>query len=113
MQGIIAAIGGNNGQAATLAGQSISTLLAGSNACDKLTLADKVAALDGAGALDAAKALVQAEKNFNPFAVDKPSICDDASLPKTEALRGILPVCFAPGPVAMKLIYNETNIMIL
>ena len=43
VQGIIATIGGNNRQAATLAGASISTLLAGSNACDKLRLADQVA----------------------------------------------------------------------
>lgn len=90
VQQIIAAIGG--GEAATLAGQSISTLLAGSNACDKLRLADQVAALDGDGAIDAAKALVQAEKNFNPFAVDRPNICDDVGLPETEVLRGILPV---------------------
>ncbi|KAF8470752.1 hypothetical protein BDZ91DRAFT_678048 [Kalaharituber pfeilii] len=92
VQNVIAAIGGNNGQAATLAGQSISTLLAGSNACDKLRLADQVAALEGAGALDAAKRLVQAEKNFNPFVVDRPSICDDVGLPATTALRGILPL---------------------
>ncbi|KAI5803543.1 hypothetical protein DFH27DRAFT_556165 [Peziza echinospora] len=89
-QGAIQALGG--GQAATLAGQSISTLLAGTNACDKLRLADQVALLDGAGAIDAAKKLVQAEKNFNPFAVDRPNVCDDANLPATAALRGILPV---------------------
>ncbi|KAI5848424.1 hypothetical protein DFP73DRAFT_629863 [Morchella snyderi] len=92
VQNIISAIGGNGGAAATLAGQSIGTLLAGANACAKLSLADEVAALDGAGALNAAKALVQAEKNFNPFAVTIPSFCSDASLPATEALRGILPL---------------------
>lgn len=36
VQGIIGAIGGNNGQAATLAGASIGTLLAGANACAKV-----------------------------------------------------------------------------
>lgn len=36
VQGVIAAIGGNNGQAATLAGASIGTLLAGANACAKV-----------------------------------------------------------------------------
>lgn len=56
----------------------------------QLQLADQVAALDGAGALDAAKALVQAEKNFNPFAVSIPSFCSDPSLPATAELRGIL-----------------------
>ncbi|RPA92914.1 hypothetical protein L873DRAFT_1708098 [Choiromyces venosus 120613-1] len=92
VQGVIAAIGGNNGQAATLAGQSIGTLLAGANACAKLALADQVAALDGAGALNAAKALVQAEKNFNPFAVNIPSVCSDPTLPATQGLRGIIPL---------------------
>ncbi|KAG0128104.1 hypothetical protein HOY82DRAFT_612425 [Tuber indicum] len=72
VQGVIAAIGGNDGQAATLAGESIGTLLAGVNACSKLELADRVAELDGVGVLDAAEALVQAEKNFDPFAVDIP-----------------------------------------
>lgn len=57
---------------------------------EQLALADQVAALDGAGALDAAKALVQAEKNFNPFAVTIPSFCSDVTLPATAALRGIL-----------------------
>ncbi|KAG0644269.1 hypothetical protein HOY80DRAFT_915273 [Tuber brumale] len=92
VQGVIAAIGGNDGQAATLAGESIGTLLGGANACAKLKLADRVASLDGAGALDAAKALVQAEQNFDPFAVDIPSICSDPTLPATEGLRGIIPL---------------------
>ncbi|KAI6781125.1 uncharacterized protein J7T54_002481 [Emericellopsis cladophorae] len=92
VQGVISSIGG--GEAATLAGASIRALLAGANACDKLTLADQVAALggDADGALDAAKQLVQAEKNFNPFAVDRPSVCDDPSLPANEGLRGIVPL---------------------
>ncbi|KAG0128109.1 hypothetical protein HOY82DRAFT_460591, partial [Tuber indicum] len=92
IQGVIAAIGGNDGQAAMLAGESIGTLLAGANACSKLELADRVAELDGVGALDAAKALVQAEKNFDPFAVDIPSICSDPTLPATQGLRGIIPL---------------------
>lgn len=33
-----------------------------------------------------------AEQNFNPFNVEIPSICGDASLPATEALRGIVPL---------------------
>lgn len=33
---------------------------------------------------------MQAEKNFNPFAQSIPTICSDASLPATEALRGIV-----------------------
>ena len=40
----------------------------------------------------AAAVLVAAEKNFNPFAVSIPSLCSDASLPATEALRGIVPL---------------------
>ena len=36
--------------------------------------------------------LVQAEKNTNPFAVAIPSICSDANLPATAALRGIVPL---------------------
>lgn len=40
----------------------------------------------------AAAALVAAEKNFNPFAQAIPTICSDASLPATEALRGIVPL---------------------
>ncbi|KAI5777996.1 hypothetical protein EDC01DRAFT_623373, partial [Geopyxis carbonaria] len=93
VQAIIAGVaGGADGAAATLAGQSISTLLAGSNACDKLTLADEVAALGGADAIAAAAALVQAEKNFNPFAADGPNVCSDATLPVTAELRGIVPL---------------------
>ena len=42
--------------------------------------------------LAAAAELVAAEKNFNPFAQDIPTICSDASLPATEALRGIVPL---------------------
>lgn len=33
-----------------------------------------------------------AEKNFNPSAADIPTICNDASLPANELLRGITPL---------------------
>lgn len=49
MQGIIGAIGGNNGQAATLAGASIGTLLAGANACAKVSSPDSYDDDDGGG----------------------------------------------------------------
>lgn len=39
-----------------------------------------------------AAALVAAEKNFNPFAVDIPTICSNAALPATPELRGIIPL---------------------
>lgn len=39
-----------------------------------------------------AAAVVAAEQNFNPFNVDIPSICDDATLPATAELRGIVPL---------------------
>lgn len=39
-----------------------------------------------------AAALVAAEKNFNPFAQQIPTICSDPSLPATAALRGIVPL---------------------
>lgn len=39
-----------------------------------------------------AAAVVAAEQNFNPFNVDIPSICDDATLPATAELRGIIPL---------------------
>ncbi|GKT92166.1 hypothetical protein Ct61P_10016 [Colletotrichum tofieldiae] len=81
------------GEAATLAGGIPSTLLGAADPCAKLELADKIAALgDGADVLDAAKGLVAAEQNFNPFATSVPNICGDASLPATEALRGIVPL---------------------
>ncbi|KAK1676406.1 hypothetical protein BDP55DRAFT_693207 [Colletotrichum godetiae] len=84
---------GNPGEAATLAGGIPGVLLAAADPCDKLTLADKIAALGtGADVLDAAKGVVAAEQNFNPFVVSVPAICGDASLPATEALRGIVPL---------------------
>jgi hypothetical protein len=76
----------------TLGGKSINALLAGANACDQLTVADSIAALGGQAATDAAKAMVQAERNFNPFTTDRPTVCNDPTLPKTAALRGILPL---------------------
>lgn len=42
--------------------------------------------------VDAAVALVAAEKNFNPFEVDVPSLCADATLPVNAQLRGITPL---------------------
>ncbi len=36
--------------------------------------------------------MVGAEKNFNPFTSSQPSICDDATLPATAELRGIVPL---------------------
>lgn len=42
--------------------------------------------------LAAAIGLVAAEQNFNNFVADIPKICDDPTLPATEALRGIVPL---------------------
>jgi hypothetical protein len=47
---------------------------------------------DDAAVIAGAQLLVAAEKNFNPFAQTIPTICSDASLPATEALRGIVPL---------------------
>jgi len=90
---IAAATGGAPGVSDTLAGASPGVLLAGANACDKLTLADQIVAqLNGSdSAIEAAQALVNAEKNFNPFAQDIPTICSDPTLPTTAVLRGITP----------------------
>ncbi|KAK3390632.1 hypothetical protein B0H63DRAFT_557571 [Podospora didyma] len=85
---------GAPGAAGTLAGQSPGTLLAGANACAKLELADQIVAQlgDDPAVLAAAIKLVAAEKNTNPFANIIPTICSDATLPVTEALRGIVPL---------------------
>ncbi|CAG8980982.1 hypothetical protein HYALB_00011091 [Hymenoscyphus albidus] len=88
---ISASIGGNPGEAATLGGAAVSTLLGSTNPCDKLAKADEIVAKLGDGGLEAAKGLVAAEQNFNPSTTDKPSFCSDPSLPTTESLRGILP----------------------
>ncbi|CAK7202205.1 hypothetical protein SEUCBS139899_004927 [Sporothrix eucalyptigena] len=85
---------GNPGDAGTLSGQVPGVLLAGANACAKLTLADTIVTTLGntSDVLAAAAALVAAEKNFNPFAVSVPSLCSDVTLPVTEVLRGIVPL---------------------
>jgi hypothetical protein len=59
----------------------------------QLVLADTIVATLGndQAVIDAARILVAAEKNFNPFAQSIPTICDDASLPATPELRGIVP----------------------
>lgn len=86
--------GGAPGVAATLAGSAISDLLGAANPCGKLVKADEIIAQLGTGddAIAAAIGLVQAEQNFNPFAVDRPFICGDPTLPKTEVLRGRTPL---------------------
>jgi hypothetical protein len=60
----------------------------------QLQKADEIIAQLGTGAdaVKAAQGLVAAEQNFNPFAVSIPSICSDPTLPKTEILRGIVPL---------------------
>lgn len=42
--------------------------------------------------IDAAIGLVAAETNFNPFAVNKPFVCADATLPASSQLRGVVPL---------------------
>ncbi|KAK6829885.1 hypothetical protein PG987_010469 [Apiospora arundinis] len=85
---------GQPGQAGTLAGQTPSVLLAAADPCAKLELADKIVTSLGndPAVIKGAAALVQAEQNFNPFNVKVPNICDDASLPATAELRGIVPL---------------------
>lgn len=82
--------GGAPGVAPTIAGAAISDLLAGTNACDKLKRSDQILAELGEGddAVAAAIDMVAAEKNFNPFAQDIPTICSDATLPQNAKLRG-------------------------
>jgi len=84
---------GNPGAAGTLAGQCPGTLLAGANACDKLSLADDIITQLGTDpqVIAAAQGLVAAEKNFNPFAEDIPTICSEAGLPSSVELQGIIP----------------------
>lgn len=57
-------------------------------------MADKIVTTLGTdpAVISAAAGLVSAEQNFNPFNVDIPSICGDASLPATQELRGIVPL---------------------
>ncbi len=60
----------------------------------QLELADKIVAELGNDpeVIAGAAALVAAEKNFNPFAQQIPTICSDATLPATPELRGIVPL---------------------
>lgn len=111
---------GNPGESGSLSGAVPGVLLAAANPCDKvcgvvvpfrpsffpkyaspltdtqlqLTLADKIVATLGTdpAVISAAAGLVAAEQNFNPFNVDVPSICGDATLPATQELRGIVPL---------------------
>ncbi|KAK3987232.1 hypothetical protein QBC44DRAFT_295617 [Cladorrhinum sp. PSN332] len=96
VQNIIQGLGafGPAGAAGTLAGQTPGVLLAGASACAKLELADEIVATLGTDpqVIAGAAALVAAEKNFNPFAVDIPTICSNAALPATPELRGIVPL---------------------
>ena len=46
----------------------------------------------GADAFAAALGMVSAEKNVNPFVQQQPAICNDATLPANEILRGITPL---------------------
>lgn len=64
----------------------------------QLQQADLILSELGSGALQAAIGLVAAEQNFNNFVVDIPSICNDATLPTSTALRGIIPLV-DPGVV--------------
>lgn len=59
----------------------------------QLELADEIVATlgDNPRVIEAAKALVAAEKNFNPFVQNIPTICNNPALPTTQALRGIVP----------------------
>ncbi|KAM3069140.1 hypothetical protein ACMFMG_010663 [Clarireedia jacksonii] len=84
---------GQSGQAATLAGSSISFLLAAANPCGKLSQADKIVSELGTDpqVIAAARGLVAAEQNFNPFVVSVPNICSDPTLPATAELRGVIP----------------------
>ncbi|KAM5384509.1 hypothetical protein ACJZ2D_001545 [Fusarium nematophilum] len=94
----VAALGdagfGDPGVAATIAGSIPGSLLAAASPCDKLTIADQI--IDELGTdqqvIDAAIGLVAAETNFNPFAVDVPFVCADATLPVNAQLRGIIPL---------------------
>ncbi|KAF3764226.1 hypothetical protein M406DRAFT_234379, partial [Cryphonectria parasitica EP155] len=85
---------GQPGDSGSLSGAVPGVLLAAANPCDKLTLADKIVATLGTdpAVISAAAGVVAAEQNFNPFVVNIPSICGDATLPTTAALRGIVPL---------------------
>lgn len=91
---IAAVQGGAPGVAQTIAGAAVSDILAGANACAKLSRGDQIIAELGTGAdaIAAAIGIVAAEKNFNPFAQSIPTICNDPTLPATDVLRGITPL---------------------
>ncbi|RKO88474.1 hypothetical protein BDK51DRAFT_39533 [Blyttiomyces helicus] len=92
---------GFSSAAGQIGGESIGTLLAAADPCNKLRTADaavaaaKAASCDAQGlqiVLDAAMDLVHGEKNFNPFVTNLDGVCLDASLPVTPELRGIPPL---------------------
>ncbi|KAI1324790.1 hypothetical protein F5Y16DRAFT_287821 [Xylariaceae sp. FL0255] len=85
---------GSPGVADTLAGAVPGVLLAAADPCAKLSLGDQIVAELGndPAVIAGAAAVVGAEQNFNPFVVSVPSICGNASLPATQALRGIVPL---------------------
>ncbi|KAF2502611.1 hypothetical protein BU16DRAFT_448160 [Lophium mytilinum] len=91
---IAAVKGGAPGQAPTIAGAAVSDLLGAANACAKLVRADQIITELGTGAdsIAAAIGMVSAEKNFNNFATDIPTICNDPTLPASKQLRGITPL---------------------
>ncbi|KAH7001321.1 hypothetical protein EDB80DRAFT_89193 [Ilyonectria destructans] len=94
----VAALGnagfGDPGVAATIAGSIPGSLLAAASPCQKLTIADQIITELGTDqqVIDAAIGLVSAETNFNPFAVNVPFVCADATLPASAQLRGIVPL---------------------
>ncbi|RDW78328.1 hypothetical protein BP5796_06180 [Coleophoma crateriformis] len=83
---------GQSGQAATLAGGAVSTVLGAADPCARLTTADKIVATLGntADVIAAAKGLVAAEQNTQNGAL--PKACADATLPTTPELRGVIPL---------------------
>ncbi|UNI17854.1 hypothetical protein JDV02_004168 [Purpureocillium takamizusanense] len=85
---------GQPGASGTLSGAVPGVLLAAADPCAKLSLADDIVRQLGEtdDVVAAAKGVVAAEQNFNPFVVDRPNVCGDASLPATAALRGVVPL---------------------
>ncbi|KAJ3109151.1 hypothetical protein HDU97_008550 [Phlyctochytrium planicorne] len=83
------------------AGRDIRTLLAAADPCDKIDLADGVLSYaktefgcpgtdNYTEVLYATMDFVAAEKNYNPFTINKDSICDKPWLPQNPELQGIL-----------------------
>jgi hypothetical protein len=91
---IAAVQGGSPGVAQTIAGAAVSDNLAATNPCNKLARGDQILAELGTGAdaVAAAIGMVSSEKNFNPFAVSIPVVCNDPSLPQNPLIRGITPL---------------------